>query len=95
MRHAQEAGALAAIVYDNVYEPLIVMAKPIGHADPAIPAVFVSQKTGVVMQKFLTTGTVIVRIIQVSHILEVIYIISCLLHICSAILQHKGAVCLT
>lgn len=56
---------MAVIVYDNEYEPLIVMSKPIGHHDPAIPAVFVAQKTGVVMQKFLTTGTVTVRIIQV------------------------------
>ena len=67
VRNAQEAGAIAAIVYDNVYEPLIIMSKPLGHADPDIPAVFVAQKTGVVMQKFLTTGTVTVRIIQVSH----------------------------
>ena len=66
MQNAQDAGAIAAIVYDNEYEPLIVMSKPIGHPDPAIPAVFVAQKTGVVMQKFLTTGTVTVRIIQVS-----------------------------
>ena len=66
MRNAQEAGAIAAIVYDYAYEPLIIMSKPLGHPDPLIPAVFVSQKTGIVMQKFLTTGTVIVRIIQVS-----------------------------
>lgn len=59
---------MAAIIFDNVYEPLIVMAKPIGNPDPAIPAVFVSQKTGVIMQKFLTTGTVSVRIIQVSRL---------------------------
>lgn len=65
MQNAQDAGAMAVIVYDNEYEPLIVMSKPIGHHDPAIPAVFVAQKTGVVMQKFLTTGTVTVRIIQV------------------------------
>ena len=65
MRNAQEAGAIAAIVYDNVYEPLIIMSKPLGHPDPLIPAVFASQKTGIVMQKFLTTGTVIVRIVQV------------------------------
>lgn len=41
------------------------MSKPLGHPDPAIPAVFVAQKTGIVMQKFLRTGTVSVQIIQV------------------------------
>ena len=41
------------------------MSKPLGHEEPAIPAVFVAQKTGILMQKFLTTGTVTVQIIQV------------------------------
>ena len=65
MQNAQQAGAVAAIVYDDTFEPLIIMSKPLGHPDPAIPAVFVAQKTGIVMQKFLTTGTVTVQIIQV------------------------------
>lgn len=65
MQNAQQAGAIAAIVYDDTFEPLIIMSKPLGHPDPAIPAVFVAQKTGIVMQKFLTTGTVTVQIIQV------------------------------
>lgn len=65
VQYAQQAGAIAAIIYDDTFEPLIIMSKPLGHPDPAIPAVFVAQKTGIVMQKFLTTGTVTVKIIQV------------------------------
>ena len=65
MQNAQQAGAIAAIIYDDSFEPLIIMSKPLGHLDPAIPAVFVAQKTGLVMQKFLTTCTVTVQIIQV------------------------------
>lgn len=65
VQNAQQAGAIAAIIYDDTFEPLIIMSKPLGHPDPAIPAVFVAQKTGIVMQKFLTTGTVTVQIIQV------------------------------
>ena len=67
MHNAQQAGASAAIVYDDTFEPLIIMSKPLGHSDPGIPAVFVSEKTGIVMQKFLTTGTVTVQIIQVCQ----------------------------
>lgn len=66
VRNAQQAGAIAAIIYDDTFEPLIIMSKPLGHEDPAIPAVFVAQKTGILMQKFLTTGTVTVQIIQVN-----------------------------
>lgn len=65
MQNAQQAGAIAAIIYDDSFEPLIIMSKPLGHPDPAIPAIFVAQKTGLVMQKFLTTCTVTVQIIQV------------------------------
>lgn len=65
VHNAQQAGAAAAVIYDDIFEPLIIMSKPLGHTDPDIPAVFVSQKTGIVMQKFLTTGTVTVQIIQV------------------------------
>lgn len=70
VQNAQQAGAVAAIVYDDTFEPLIIMSKPFGHPDPGIPAVFVSQKTGIVMQKFLTTGTVTVQIIQASTMLQ-------------------------
>ena len=54
MKHAQEAGASAAIVYDDVYEALIIMSKPRDHAEPGIPSVFVAQKTGIVMKKLMS-----------------------------------------
>jgi E3 ubiquitin-protein ligase RNF13 len=38
---AEAAGAAAAIVWDDVIEGLVVMAKPPGNPDPGIPAVFV------------------------------------------------------
>lgn len=44
--HAEAAGAVAAVVRDDVYEPLILMAKDLRHPDPAIPAAFVSQRVG-------------------------------------------------
>lgn len=65
VQNARQAGAIAAIIYDDTFGPLIIMSKPLGHPDPAIPAVFVAQKTGIVMQKFLKTGTVTVQIVQV------------------------------
>lgn len=39
VRHAEQAGARAAIVYDDVYESLIIMSKPQDHPDPGIPSV--------------------------------------------------------
>lgn len=46
VRNAQNAGAIAAIVYDDIYEPLVVMSKPPSSPDSSIPAVFVSQQAG-------------------------------------------------
>jgi hypothetical protein len=54
------------IVYDNVYEALIIMAKPLGNADPDIPSVFVSQKSGIVMRKMVATGKTFALILPVS-----------------------------
>ena len=68
MKHAEEAGAIAAIVYDDVYEALIIMSKPRDHAEPGIPSVFVAQKTGIVIKSLMTPGT-IVRITPVSLLL--------------------------
>ena len=65
VRHAQQAGAAAAIVYDNAYEPLIIMSKPAGHASPGIPAVFISQKSGIIMKKLMTPGVTIAHIMPV------------------------------
>lgn len=66
VKHAQDAGAVAAIVYDDVYEALIIMSKPRDHEDPGIPAVFVAQKTGIVMKKLMSPGITIVRITPVG-----------------------------
>jgi PA domain len=65
VRHAQQAGAAAAIVYDNAYEPLIIMSKPAGHTSPGIPAVFISQKSGIIMKKLMTPGVTIAHIMPV------------------------------
>ena len=66
VRHAEEAGAAGAIVYDDVYEALIIMSKPRDHAEPGIPSVFVAQKTGIVMKRLMSPGSTIVRIAPVS-----------------------------
>ena len=66
VRNAEAAGAGAVIVYDNIYEALIIMAKPLGNPDPLIPAVFVSQKTGVVMRKLVTAGATYAEILPVG-----------------------------
>ncbi len=54
---AQAAGAMAAIVYDDAYEPLVIMDKLANMPEPGIPAIFVSQQTGVVMNRLLKAGT--------------------------------------
>ncbi|KAG2434233.1 hypothetical protein HXX76_007958 [Chlamydomonas incerta] len=66
--NAQAAGAIAAIVYDDVYESLIIMSKPKGHPDPLIPAVFVSQKAGIIMRKLMTLDVIRVRITPLSNV---------------------------
>ena len=76
VKHAEDAGASGAIVYDDVYEALIIMSKPRDHAEPGIPSVFVAQKTGIVMRKLMTPGATIVRITPVRPqlMLELTYI---------------------
>lgn len=64
----EEAGAIAAIVYDDVNEALIIMSKPRDHVETGIPAVFVAQKTGIVMRKLMTPGLTLVRITPVRHL---------------------------
>ena len=64
--HAQLAGAAAAIVYDNVYESLILMSKPPGHDDPSSPAVFINQHSGFILSKLLEVdGNLSVQIMPV------------------------------
>lgn len=65
VRNAEDAGAIATIVYDNIYEALIIMAKPLGNPDPSIPAVFVSQKAGIVMQRMALAGDTYAEILPV------------------------------
>ena len=62
----EAAGALAAIVYDDVYEPLIIMSKPADHLDPGIPAVFVSERSGVMLKRLMTPGLTTVEITPVG-----------------------------
>ncbi|KAG2494928.1 hypothetical protein HYH03_006863 [Edaphochlamys debaryana] len=68
IQNAQAAGAIAAIVYDDVYESLIIMSKPKGHPDPDIPSVFVSQKAGIIMKKLMTLDVIRVRITPLSSV---------------------------
>lgn len=94
VQYAQQAGAIAAIIYDDTFEPLIIMSKPLGHPDPAIPAVFVAQKTGIVMQKFLTTGTVTVKIIQGTDAVWVSMLMSALAGILAVCLMIATFYCI-
>lgn len=59
---------MAAIVYDDVYEPLIIMSMPPAHPDPGIPAVFVSQRSGVMLKRLITEGESVVEITAVSNL---------------------------
>lgn len=47
-------------------EALIIMSKPRDHPEPNIPAVFVSEKAGVIMRRLMTPGLTRVRIVPVS-----------------------------
>ncbi|GAB4815028.1 hypothetical protein N2152v2_002074 [Parachlorella kessleri] len=64
--NVEAAGAIAAIVYDDIYEPLIIMSKPADHADPGIPAVFVSERSGVMLKRLMTPGLTTVEITPIS-----------------------------
>lgn len=48
-------------------QALIIMSKPRDHPDPGIPAVFVSEKAGIIMRRLLTPGQSRVRIVPVSE----------------------------
>jgi E3 ubiquitin-protein ligase RNF13 len=69
VRHAQRAGAAAAIIFDYVAESLVVMARPTDHPEPGIPSVFVSQAAGLLMKGLLAPDAPIVKvhISPVSH----------------------------
>ncbi|KAG7673845.1 putative Receptor homology region, transmembrane domain- and RING domain-containing protein 1 [Nannochloris sp. 'desiccata'] len=78
VRNAETAGAAAAIVYDDIYENLIIMAKPSSHPDPLIPSVFVSQKSGMLLQKLYAPGYTQVYISSISDMIWMSMIISTL-----------------
>ena len=59
---------MAAIVYDDKYEALIIMSKPSGHGSPGIPAVFISQKSGLVLKRLMTPGKSTIVITPVSSL---------------------------
>ena len=58
---------MAAIIYDDKYEALIIMSKPADHTSPGIPAVFISQKSGLVLKKLMTPGVSLVMITPVRQ----------------------------
>ena len=64
--NAEAAGATAVLVYDNTFEPLIIMAKPSGTVDPSIPAFFISEKSGVLVKKLVEAGDTYALILPVS-----------------------------
>lgn len=90
VRHAEQAGAVAAIVYDDVNEALIIMSRPRDHAETSIPAVFVAQKTGIVMRKLMTPGLTFVRITPVR---ERPYVRGRAPRWCAGTACHLSAVC--
>ena len=50
-----------------VAQSLIIMSKPAGHPDVGIPAVFVSQKAGIIMHRLITPGESVAVIIPVRR----------------------------
>ncbi|PSC73339.1 receptor homology transmembrane domain-and RING domain-containing 2-like isoform X1 [Micractinium conductrix] len=60
--HAEAAGAAAAIIHDDAYEPLVLMAKDPRHPDPFIPSVFVSQRSGLMMRRLTQEGKTVVEL---------------------------------
>lgn len=57
---------MAAIVYDDAAEPLIIMSKPVDAPEPLIPSVFVSKQTGVVIKRMMREGETIVSLTAAS-----------------------------
>ena len=76
VRHAEEAGAAAAIIFDDIYESLIIMAKPPTHPSPAIPSVFISQRSGEVLRRLYEPGKTQVMITPLADIVWMSMILS-------------------
>lgn len=58
VRNAQSAGAVAAIISDDMDENLLVMSKPAGSPDPGIPSVFVTRTSGQVLRAIYQPGRI-------------------------------------
>eukprot|EP00890_Picochlorum_soloecismus_P001878 jgi/Picsp_1/2691/NSC_00921-R1_protein len=63
VRNAEEAGAVAALVYDDLYEGLIIMSKSAENEDPTIPSVFVSKESGQLLKTLAQSGQRQVQVI--------------------------------
>ena len=50
VKHAEKQGAAAAVIYDDVYESLVIMSKPVENPDPQIPSIFVSKSSGLYLR---------------------------------------------
>ncbi|WPT18143.1 Receptor-like proteiny region, transmembrane domain- and RING domain-containing protein 2 [Picochlorum sp. SENEW3] len=61
--HAEAAGASAAIIYDDLYEGLLIMSKPLGNPDPGIPSVFIDKNSGYLFKTLLQAGSLVQVII--------------------------------
>lgn len=61
--NAAKAGASAAIIYDDMYEGLLVMSKPEEGEEPSIPSVFISRDSGYLLKTLLLTGGIVQVII--------------------------------
>ena len=69
VRMAQDAGAVAAIVYDSIDGPLLIMTKLEGAEDPGIPSVFVRRTAGLQMRNIAAKIDSTVLIFPVSETL--------------------------
>jgi len=63
VQNAAKAGAAAAIIYDDMYEGLLVMSKSEEGEEPTIPSVFISRDSGYLLKTLLLTGSTVQLII--------------------------------
>jgi len=63
VRNAEKAGAVAALVYDDLYEGLIIMSKSMENEEPTIPSVFVSKESGQLLKTLAQSGKRQVQVI--------------------------------
>ena len=61
--NAEKAGAAAVIIYDDFYEGLIMMSKPVEDEDPGIPSVFISRDSGYLLRALIGSGGLVQVII--------------------------------